>query len=411
MTNRRTPTVARRKFIAAISGLAGSSFAAKLWAEQPCAPPALSIERGSSTTTPCGMPAHIAGAATGQWTAVALNRVVDVRFDYSKVSLPGSFRTNIGSVIAAWSGAVYAPDRGKLYVNGGGHRDYDGNEWYAFDLVANAWERVNDPALFNEYDVNVIDGVFPNNTPIAMHTYGVLGYLEGKLYRLGAGGSAIRHPWSFNPATKEWTEISSASTELDHHDGSVHFNPSTGKFQLLYHDGGSWAAPSVFDPATGLRTVINFTGQNTTKAGASAFSGERQEILWRAKGRPASGEHYGRWDLRTNSASRLTSVNQPSFPTADGGAHGFAWDSRRDRYVAWHGGKTLHYLESEEIDSRPSAMMWSSETPVIGVIPSAGQQNGTYGRFQYIEEYDVFIAVNGADENVFLFKPSDWAFR
>lgn len=50
---------------------------------------------------------------------------------------------------------------------------------------------------------------------------------------------------------------------------------------------------------------------------------------------------------------------------------------------------------------------WTSATPAGGVTPSAGLPNGTYGRFQYIKEYDVFVGVNSVDESVWLFKPQN----
>lgn len=48
------------------------------------------------------------------------------------------------SVIAAWSGAAAEIDNNQLYIWGGGHDDYYGNEVYALDLAALRRGRVSD---------------------------------------------------------------------------------------------------------------------------------------------------------------------------------------------------------------------------------------------------------------------------
>lgn len=50
-------------------------------------------------------------------------------------------------VYYAWSGGAADTKRNRLLINGGGHTDYDGNEWYALDLNASppALVRLNNP--------------------------------------------------------------------------------------------------------------------------------------------------------------------------------------------------------------------------------------------------------------------------
>ena len=50
------------------------------------------------------------------------------------------------SVIDAWNGAAFDPERLILYFHGGGHRDYGGNEVYSFDLRKGLWRRLTEPA-------------------------------------------------------------------------------------------------------------------------------------------------------------------------------------------------------------------------------------------------------------------------
>lgn len=395
--------IARRKVLAAATGVVGSAIAPKLWAQRPCAPPELAIAGGGSgVVTPCGAPDHVKAAAAGQWTAIGLNRLADVAFDYSKVAVPPGFSTGIMGIVNAWCGAVYAPDRGKLYVNGGGHNDYDGNEWYSFDVRNNVWERVNDPSLLREEDAAA--GVLSDNTPIPIHSYNILAYSPDTrlLYRLGRSGSSLEHFWSFDPDTRTWTELKGSKTD-DHSAGSAYW--SQAKKQFAIHSESF----SLFSPSTGVHTFVNPSGPTTSKHYASAFSESRQEMIWRtylpSPDAAATWGDYSCWRLTSNTKHRLFSKNSPPLHAG----HGLAWDSRRARYVAWHGGSTLYYLAGTEIDSHATGMTWTSETPTAGVTPTAAQGNGTYGRFQYLEEFDVFIAVNRPDEPVFMFKPADWA--
>lgn len=75
-------------------------------------------------------------------------------------------------------------------------------------------------------------------------------------------------------------------------------------------------------------------------------------------------------------------------------APGIDYDSKADVLVAWKGGS-------------PYVLNLSSKTwaikSAIGA-PSAQVKNGTYGRFRYIEKYNVFILVNRATENIFFYK-------
>ena len=48
-------------------------------------------------------------------------------------------------VMEAWAGGAYDTLRNRLYVTGGGHLSYYGNEIYAFDIPTLKWLRITDP--------------------------------------------------------------------------------------------------------------------------------------------------------------------------------------------------------------------------------------------------------------------------
>ena len=67
--------------------------------------------------------------------------------------------SNIGftAIMSAWSGGAYDPTNKKLYIWGGGHGDYCGNEVLSFNLVTGAWTRETNRWLY------VDQGTAPNS--------------------------------------------------------------------------------------------------------------------------------------------------------------------------------------------------------------------------------------------------------
>jgi hypothetical protein len=51
---------------------------------------------------------------------------------------------------------------------------------------------------------------------------------------------------------------------------------------------------------------------------------------------------------------------------------------------------------------------WVRVPPVSSnqVTPTGSTRNGIYGRWRYVPSRDLFIGVNGVDENVFLYRPA-----
>ena len=110
--------------------------------------------------------------------------------------------------------------------------------------------------------------------------------------------------------------------------------------------------------------------------------------------------HY---DIRS-SAQMLTIVSRPA-PTCafmDDDAAGWTYDPRQDRLVAWNGGDTLHILNAD------TAICTTLTIPGGPVAP----EQGTYGRFAYSPQDDVFVTCNDIDTNchILRLRPSDALF-
>jgi hypothetical protein len=81
------------------------------------------------------------------------------------------------------------------------------------------------------------------------------------------------------------------------------------------------------------------------------------------------------------------------------GPPGLDWHMKRGKLYAWHGGVDVY-----EIDVMQERINRITVNPGNTVTPSPGTPNGVYGRWRYVEKYDVFMGVNSVSEPVFFFK-------
>ncbi|MET0591842.1 MAG: hypothetical protein ABW133_04030, partial [Polyangiaceae bacterium] len=91
------------------------------------------------------------------------------------------------SVINAWSGAAADIDNNQLYIWGGGHDDYHGNEVYALDLAALRMKRLNEPSPASA--IVGCDDKYTDGLPSSRHTYDGLAFLPGEKALFAFGGS------------------------------------------------------------------------------------------------------------------------------------------------------------------------------------------------------------------------------
>jgi hypothetical protein len=367
-------------------------------------------------------PSHIAAAAEGQWTAIGSNTMTAVSFNYAGWGVPG-FVTNLQAMLNAWSGGTYDPVTHRLYVNGGGHNDYDGNETYAFNLETNSWSRLDNPSPYDEDAFtgggpnNPLgwDGVFPDNGPQPIHTYEIMACnpTSGRVYRIGRSGSVLQRIQEFTPslavqqtpgaARPSWSYKAIISWQ-DPSGGATAWMADEGQFLIAYHDNGTFINFRRYNPTTDTVSA-QLSGGGAFYGGdkAMAYSPARRlAVLHR---RQTSTNTLVLFNSATNTASTqaVTGATLPS-------RCGLEYDIVRDRFVAY---------SDEEADRRvlysinPDTWVATAITPSAGATPTippnlAGYR-GIYGRFAYCAEYDVFIAFNSVSGSVFLYKPVGWS--
>jgi len=166
--------------------------------------------------------AILAGMAEGEWYEFPGSTLNASAAKWTGTLPAGSL--GIEGIMSGFSGGVYDKDNHQLYIHGGGHVSYLGNEAYAFNVLDNAnsgsdgWRRLNNPDSTNPP---------PAGKPNSVHTYNGLIYdsSRGWLVRIGGsvngltGGFADQQHWRLDvnaPFPAPWVALATTfSSDLN----------------------------------------------------------------------------------------------------------------------------------------------------------------------------------------------------
>lgn len=293
------------------------------------------------------------------------------------------------NVTAAWGGAVLDATRNRLYILGGGHADYAGNEVYRLDLNMVQMTRVNEPSFpVRDGCVAGHQSMYADGRPVSRHTYSNIEFLPDLDRLLMFGGSRWQcgffgdDTWLFDPIGDVWTRQTTASQP-------------PGTFNMGF----------TRDPHTGLvyaRTenqLYSFNpnqGAWTQRSGEFASSSYKNAVLDPTRRRYywyQQGEVILRWyDVSSPSANNLVSQSLTTSGCAEfmaDGDAGWQYDQALDRLVAWRTGNDVYLMNPDN---------GVCETRSFPGGPTAVEA-GTFGRFRYIPGLNKYVVCNSIDAN------------
>lgn len=309
-------------------------------------------------------------------------------------------------VIAAWNSGIADMKRERMLMWGGGHSDYAGNEMYAFDLKRLRMERLNDPSPINTSPKCL--ETLSDGKPNARHTYGGLAYIAhaDRLFSFGGSlnvcGNFSSATWTLDLETLQWKDMNPEGGRPGNHPGviadydpnsrSVFLHDTDDLWQYDYDknrykrlEGGGaldYHMNGVIDPKRKIFFIM----------GASGTPGGGLKAISIAPGKVGSQDWTGK-------------ASKTCGPLLKSDSPGLAYDSAIDRVVGWPNfGDTIYIFD-------PDTRSCTTET-FSGGPPDSGHQgsphtsNGTFGRFRYFPEKDVFVLVNQAGSNTFLLRLS-----
>ncbi len=326
----------------------------------------------------------LAHVKPGHWVSIPNTELIDI-LPESSFKQPIHKTTGPHAIVNAWSGGAYDSHRDRLMIIGGGHADYCGNEWLAFDLNKLKWELLSGPSVLNGYDNQ--SGVTPDGAPASRHTYNGLTYIPSSDELLMHGGSlcndagsADNRWWAGNPEDGTWKLQGGKGTWLLGY--STAYDEATD-LVFEFRRGPLYS----YSPATDIWLQRSTHGDAGKSAMTGAIDSARRKFLLLGQNKMYI------FDLTTY---ERVQIETGSHPIVSANSPGLTYVKSIDRYVAWSGGKKLYLIHpvSWEIQALETS----------GEIPASATTHGTYGRFRYSSKYNGFILVNSIDSNVLFLK-------
>ena len=329
----------------------------------------------------------------GEWREIPKTALREV-FP-SQSNHPGWGTIGPRGVVAAWSGAAFDTKRNVLIITGGGHSDYGGNEVYEFSLETARWARTTEPSKMVKHTRPGEYLVVDSEAPVASHTYDGLVYLPTKNQMFKFGGSFYgngspydRHAYLFDLAEKSWKRGAEApmyvlqvNSDFDPLTGQIIIGTGTG---LITYDpsANSWKSHPQLDPSI---------------AAAAGVIDPDQRIFVQA--RTGTKEIYFYSLDKLSKRQKASAGGDLDWPNGSG----MAYHAPSKRMVLWGGGRNVWAFNTSDWQFR------KFENPLgdapFPLRPGGDYKSaGIYGRWQYVPDYDVFIAYNHTGDNVWIYK-------
>lgn len=347
-----------------------------------------------------------ADLAPGQWQRYSLQMPLVDRATHDAVvaqfdaPLNAWGRTGSDAVLSAWNSAAYDDADNRLFLMGGGHADYGGNEVYALDFDTLQWQRLTDPAPLLREETDAIDGspvYLPESTPPAGHTYDGLSWnpvsqtlwlTTHTSFNLGVTHVPERAlAWEFDPATLEWTAHATAS---NHTRPTSAFVEDAGGVLSIHGTSSSGVAARLIHPDGTVLELGNVDGPANSQI-AHMFVDPVSGTLYEAH---QAGIFRVDLDL---DAGRVTSEKIADYPDDFlGSLHqaGFAYHPGDAKFYSWSGGERVIAWDPA---SGEFELLWnerSEEAPA----PADLAVGRIFDKWVYLEEADVFAGVQGKGE-------------
>lgn len=320
-----------------------------------------------------GLPAWIEALDVGEWVEVPTsNSIGDVTYGTS----PGG---TVENVVNAWCG-IAASSSGDVYMFGGGHADYAGNEIYKLALgqASPVYSRLNDPTA----TVRTDQDYYADGNPTARHTYQSLCVRGDELVCVGGAalwGTGNAHPQYtdiFDLTNLSWTtQVAAGGTWaacIDRETGVIYAqSPDTWehKFRAL-STGNSW-------------TVLGSAAVQPHSTFASSCFDSARDRIWVIGNYDTLEAHY--WEVGTGATDpTLSGANAAIFDDA-GSYMGVDYDDVNDCILLKAAtGATVYKLDCDTLEC--TTYSTSGATP-------GNATNAVNGRFKYVPDLKGFIYV------------------
>ncbi len=340
----------------------------------------------------------------GRWFELPDSAIRSVLLERSRAPENGGV-TGSAAVIGAWNGAAF--DGRFWYFHGGGHKDYSGNEVYAFDFANLSWSRLTDPSPFvyknpetGKWDaaknqqhpcprVPDLDGDGKFDAPVPGHTYDSIVYsprtetifLWSQVpFCIGGNGWSGAPIWEFDPKTKRWDSHSPEMSRDIEGYRSAELDPATGNIVLV-----SRYRLSVFDVESKQYSSMRKV-QHTGSDGTVAIDPSRRLMVL--------SDRIGVRSANLGDGSSVGGLTNPIKRPTFSQVAGVAYNDRDENFVYWSGDRRIFTLD-------PVTNEWVLYENHGGAAP---KRSRPYSKFVYLKNLDVFAAYGSPNKGVWLYR-------
>lgn len=412
----------------------------------------------------------VAAMPEGAWFRANTN-------SYSEVWTPADLRTlyrtsnpTPAKIIGPWSSFTWDSSRGKLFLYGGGHANYRGNDTYSWNGSTRLWERASLPSQMVQDALGnwvAIDG--PAKAPASAHTYDNTMYfpLLDRIVVLGGAADAngghfltvdtsttsrTTGPYLFDPSRADGAKVGGSTgshvQRVAPHPDIVGGNMWSNREAWL--NAGPTSAPPSESFVNGCTGVTEEGGLDVAYV-RTAYRVYRYRIhdlaqpaadTWELVGRYYSGsgsqatctyDHHRRalvvagrnakpflyWDMSQASSKNNEVYVTPADATGefqtllssnaiDLRYCGLEYDPKRQQHLLWCGDQRVWRLTPPATLSASGWTITKAPTPPSGG-PTQGPGTGILGKWKYIPNLDVFIGLqDSVNGDIWVYKPQGW---
>lgn len=338
-------------------------------------------------------PAWAAGLALNTWREIAGTRLDLAQSGFTS---PGGLK----QYVTAYSGMSVKKSTSELWLLGGGHNDYAGNEPYSLLLSADApaWVRRRDPSS----SVTATASHNPDGRPASRHTYWHVQFIESRNRLMTIGGAAYYGPTggdnypnvdAFNPDTNDWEpantyasgpsgfqSVGQAMCQAGNDDVWVQNPNGTG---TMYR----WNAATATFTEIGMRSTYDHDTP-------MAYDSLRNRLV-----RFGDSGQARRFDLNNDAAeTSITFGGSQAAQAGRGSSVEYVPDLDRFLIMPW---------QSDTIYQCHPTTFAVEEYAVAGTKPPGSPADGTgnlYGRFAHCPALKLMAYVRSVSDNVWVFQ-------
>ena len=386
------------------------------------------------------IPAWVSAAAVGTWGTIPATNLLSDLNPANNASInpnfpsPPEWLNTQSAIVSAWNSMSVNLATGEIWVWGGGHADYGGNEPYVLDPRSNApvWvmrrypsgaigNPITDGGVGNSAALIAASatGFYSDGRPRPPHTYNSTVYVPGKgmsatnLYYVFPHVNGPSKAVYFNEATNDWGLLSDyvALGDSNAVNGGCCYDPSRNCVWALGH--GTYNMLKI-NCATGVATrhgaVDNHAYRPILKYDIASG------LIYIISESPAASA----WP---DTASRMT-VFDPAdsifyvLPASTGSlpasqyisGNAVAWDEGGGRLLLWNfqGDRSQVGVLTRPASGNLRTTAWAASSFTIdaanAVTPTTAQVNGTFGRFEYLPTLGICVLLNSTNQPVYFFK-------